>query len=225
MLMTDSDIQQALKDKTLEIANISEDSFKSLAYVARLGKRALIGGQNKEINLNNDNSIILKAGDFVLFNTEESFKLSDKIAGHIGMSSYYARKGLILLAGMHIDPEWDGHLVLGAYNASPREIVLDYLSNLIVIEFHQLTKAPNITAKKNPEQRKGLLPKMDKDFLRTLETQSLSELGKEIRELTISVSGLDKDTKALKWVMGTSIAVMTLGFAFIGMMIALKDNF
>lgn len=222
--MVDTDIQQALKNKTLEITNISEDSFKPLAYVARLGKRALIGGQDKEINLVNDNSITLKAGDFVLFNTEESFTLSNKIAGHIGMSSYYARKGLMLLAGMHIDPEWDGYLVLGAYNASPREIVLDYLSKLIVIEFHQLTQPPNITAKKNPEQRKGLLPQMDKDFLRTLETQSLSGLGKEIRELTISVGGLDKDTKALKWVMGISIAVMTIGFAFIGLMIALKDT-
>lgn len=217
MLMTDNDIQQALKDGTLKITNLSDDSFKSLAYVARLGKRALIGGQYKEINLDDDNSITLNAGDFVLFNTEESFKLSDKIAGHIGMSSYYARKGLILLAGMHIDPEWEGHLVLGAYNASPREIVLDYLSNMIVIEFHQLTQAPAITAKKNVEQRKGLLPKMDKDFLRTLETQSLSELGKEIRALTISVGGLDKDMKAFKWVMG-------IGLVFIGLLIALKGT-
>ena len=217
MLMTDNDIQQALKNKTLEITNMGDDSFKSLAYVARLGKRALIGGQKKEINLNNDNSITLNAGDFVLFNTEESFKLSNKIAGHIGMSSYYARKGLILLAGMHIDPEWEGHLVLGAYNASPREIVLDYLSNIIVIEFHQLTRAPAITAKKNAEQRKGLLPKIDKDFLRTLETQSLSELGKEIRALTISVSSLDKDMKAFKWVIG-------VGLVFIGLLIALKGT-
>lgn len=217
MLMVDADIRQAIKDKALEISDLSEESFKSLAYIARLGKRALIGGQNQEINLGNDNSITLKAGDFVLFNTEESFKLSDKIAGHIGMTSYYARKGLILLAGMHIDPEWDGHLVLGAYNASPREIVLDYLSPLIVIEFHQLARVPNITAKKNPEQRKGLLPQMDKDFLRTLEAQSLSELGKEIRTLTISVGGLDKDMKALKWVMGVGLVV-------IGLLIALKNT-
>lgn len=217
MLMIDSDIQQALKDKTLEITNLSNDSFKSLAYIARLGKRALIGGQDKEVSLVDEGSITLKAGDFVLFNTEESFKLSDKIAGHIGISSYYARKGLILLAGMHIDPEWDGHLVLGAYNASPREIVLDYLTNLILIEFHQLTKAPTITAKHNPEQRKGLLPKIDKDFLRTLEAQSLSDLSKEIRLLAISVARLDKDMKALKW-------VMAIGLVFISLLVALKGT-
>lgn len=215
MLMTDNDIRQALKKKTLEITNLSEDSFKSLVYVSRLGKRALIGGQNKEINLDNDSAITLKAGDFVLFNTEESFKLSNKIAGHIGITSYYARKGLVLLAGMHIDPEWDGHLVLGAYNASPREIVLDYLSPLIVIEFHQLAQAPAITAKRNVEQRKGLLPKIDKDFLRTLETQSLSELSTEIRALTISVSSLNKDMQIFKW-------VLSVGFAFISIVVVLK---
>lgn len=116
---------------------------------------------------------------------------------------------------MHIDPEWEGHLILGAYNASPREIVLDYISNMIVIEFHQLSQAPAITAKKNIEQRKGLLPKIDKNFLRTLETQSLSELGKEIRALTISVSSLDKDMKHFKCVIG-------IGLIFISLLIALK---
>jgi len=29
------------------------------------------------------------------------------------MKSYYVRKGIVLLAGLQIDPGWDGYLVLG----------------------------------------------------------------------------------------------------------------
>lgn len=214
MLMTDNDIRKAIKDNALEITNLNEDSFKSLAYVARLGERALVGGAEEEIKVNNQGGVALKAGDFVLFNTAEKFKLSDRIAGHIGTTSYYARKGLVLLAGMHVHPEWDGHLVLGAYNASPRDIVLDYLSPLIAIEFHQLSSVPHVTAKKNLEQQKGLLPRVDKDFLRTMETQSLSQVSEELRKLAISSSNMQKEMRIMQWVMG-------IGFTFLALMVAL----
>ncbi len=221
MLMIDKDIQRAIAEERLEIINVDNDSFKSLSYIARLGKRALIGGQAAEIDVANQGSITLKAGDFVLFNTAENFKLCDTIAGHIGMTSYYARKGLILLAGMHIHPGWEEHLILGAYNASPRDIVLDYLTGMITIEFHQLTQAPRISAGKNPEQQKGLLPKMDKDFLRALETQSLSEVSQELRQLARSVSNLEMSVSNLEKNMGWVQWTMGIGFVFISILIAI----
>ena len=197
MIMTDKEIREAIKTDKLKINNISESSFKPIAYVARLGKRALIGGKDKEIDLTKEGSVTLKAGDFFMFTTEESFSLSEKLSAHIGIRSYYARKGLILLAGMHIDPLWEGHLVLGGYNASPTDIVLDYLSDIVVIEFHQLNVAPTITAKNSAEQREGKLPAIDKDFIRHMETQSLSALGRDVRDLTRSVSRIDDDLKNL----------------------------
>lgn len=197
MLMTNQDIQQSIADKKLIIDNINDDGFKPIAYVARLGRRVLTGGSDKEIDLEKEGSITLKAGDFIMFVTYEKFTLTDKIAGHIGMRSYWARKGLVLLAGMHIDPLWEGHLVLGAYNASPTNITLDYLSDIIVIEFHQLKVAPTITAINNAAQKEGKIPDIDKDFIRYMETHSLSELGRDVRNLTRSISHIDEKVNSL----------------------------
>lgn len=231
MLMTNQEIQQSIIDKKLIIDNISNDCFKPIAYVARLGSRVLTGGSDKEINLKADGSITLKAGDFIMFTTHEKFTLTDKIAGHIGMRSYWARKGLVLLAGMHIDPLWEGNLVLGAYNASPTNITLDYLSDIIVIEFHQLTVAPTITAKNNAAQKEGRIPDFDKDFIRHMETQSLSELGREVRNLTRSIGRVDDDinklgqqisqtNKNIDKLSSKFLTFMGLGIAFLGIMIA-----
>jgi deoxycytidine triphosphate deaminase len=241
MLMTNEDIKKAIANKTLIIENHSEDCFKPIAYVARLGKRVLIGGKEKEIDVEQDGSITLKAGDFILFVTYEKLILTDKIAGHIGMRSYWTRKGLVLLAGMHIDPLWEGNLVIGAYNASPVDITLDYLSELIVVEFHQLSVAPTLTAKNNISQKEGRIPDFDKDFIRNMETQSLSDLGREVRSLAQSVSHIDDKLQNLSEQMGQTtksieqtnrnldklsnrfLVGLGLGVAFLGLVAALTN--
>jgi hypothetical protein len=125
-----------------------------------------------------------------LLTTLEKITLSNDIVGHIGMKSYYIRKGLILLAGLQIDPGWDGYLVLGMYNASPRSITLDYQSPICTVDFYKLTVPASEPFRTGDEQRAGLIPKVDKDYLRTLETQTLSEMSESVRRLSESVNTL-----------------------------------
>lgn len=193
MLMTHLDIEQALQEKALVISNFDKHYLKPIAYTARIGNRVLVGGQEQEVDLSSVGTITIKAGDFMMFNTIECFTLSGKITGRIGMRSHWARKGLILLAGMHIDPLWDGHLILGAYNASPNDISIDYMVDILAIEFHQLNVAPTLTAKNNPDQKAGRIPSIDKEFIRRMETQSLSELGRDVRHLTQSVARIEEE--------------------------------
>lgn len=208
MLMVDTDIKEAIRAKEIIITPLYEDSFKPLAYVARLGRRALIGGKDLEIDTKNTGAVILEAGEFVLFTTLERFKLGHDIAGHMGIRTALARRGFILLAGMHIDPGWDGYLVLGGYNASPRKLVLDYATELIGIEFHRLTHPPESKAPSSSEQKRGDLPSMDKDYLRSMETQSLSKLGEEVRALSQSVAQISIQMRWLSW--GLSVGFMVL---------------
>ena len=219
MLMTDEDIRRAIENKNLEIRGLDENSFKSVAYIARLGKRCLISGNDKEIDVAHEGSVTLNPGEFALFVTEESFKLSDKISGHIGIRSYYARKGIILLAGMHIDPSWDGHLVIGVYNASPRRTVLDYLADIVIIEFHQLQKAPTKLAKNSPEQQQGLLPQLDKDLLRDLETKSLSQISEDIKALSMSISNLEHSVKDLGRQMKFILTALMIILGIVGVLV------
>jgi len=224
MILVDNQIELALKTKELIITNFDKQSLKPLAYVATVGKKVLLSGAEKEINLEKEGSITIEPGDFLLFSTFESFTLSDKIAGHIGPRSYFARKGLAILAGMHIDPKWDGHLVIGAYNSSPQKIVLDYKSQIINIEFHKLQTTPTKFAIGNDDQKRGNLPIYDKEYLRRLEGESLSSVSKDLRtltqnviQLTNKIDGLTQGQKWLKWGIGLIVAVLiAMGLGLFG---------
>jgi len=190
LLLTDGEIKEAIKSGELVIENFSEDSLQPASYDMRLGERALISGKDAELDLEKAGSVTIGAAEFALFTTHEKVKLSSTIAGHIGLRSYFARKGLVLLAGIQIDPTFEGILVLGAYNASSRRITLDYLDRFCTVEFHRLNKPVEKAYHGIEEQRKGRLPQADKDFLRTLEVESLSDLSESVRRLTENVSTL-----------------------------------
>lgn len=224
MLMVDSDIRAAIENKKINIDPCSQDNFKPLSYIARLGERALIGGDELELDIAAKGEMVLKAGEFVLFNTLEKFELSNVIAGHLGIRTALARKGFVLLAGMHIDPGWKGHLVLGGYNASPRKLVLDYEQDIVSIEFHQLTTPPRLKPVISREQLQGKLPSLDKDYLREMETQSLSDLGEDVRRLSQSVERLsekqeeylkanEKSMQQMRWFIGIGIALLAVFIA------------
>lgn len=217
MLLTDIEIKQAIKDKAIVIENVNEESFKSVAYIARVGKTCLISGQDKEIDVAAESSVTLNPGDLALFMTAESFKLSDTISGHIGIRSEYARKGVVLLAGMHIDPRWEGYLLIGVYNSSLRKVVLDYLDGMIIIEFHKLNKPPSVFARNSLEQKEGRIPKKDKDYLRSLGAISMSQVTADIRELKVDVKSIreailhiEKEVKKIWRVMGVGMAFISL---------------
>jgi dCTP deaminase len=190
MLLSDVEIRDAMKKKRIIIDPFNEPNLQPASYDLRVGKRALVSGMENEIDLESKRSFTLKAGDFALMTTLERITLSKEVVGHIGMKSYYVRKGVILLAGLQIDPGWDGYLVLGMYNASPRNITLDYQSSICTVDFYALSVPASQPFVTGEEQKQGLIPKMDKDYLRTLETQTLSEMSESVRQLSTNVSTL-----------------------------------
>jgi len=96
------------------------------------------------------------------------------------------------LAGLQIDPGFEGHLVLGIYNAAPRQLVLDYRSAFCTVEFHKLVRPVEKPYVPRGEQLKGQIPQVDKDYLRTLETQSLSDVAESVRQLTTNMGEMNR---------------------------------
>ena len=190
MVLTDSEIKEAMKNGEIKIDNYEKEMLKPESYDMRVEKKALISGNEEEINLNIRGSISLKAGEFALVTTRENVTLANNIVGHIGLKSYYVRKGVVVLAGLQIDPGFSGVLVLGVYNASSRSISLDYLNSICTVEFHRLTKSVEVPFSRQDlrAQKLGTIPKVDRDYLKTLETQSLSEVAESLRHLTLTVS-------------------------------------
>lgn len=194
MLMTDSEIKAAIDSGQIEIKPFDSEKLQGASYDFAIGGESLVSRDDQKILLapKSSTNLNLNAGDFALVLTKEYVKLPLDIAGVIGMRSALARKGLILLAGMQIDPGFEGHLRFGLYNASPRRITLDYDDDLCMIEFHRLSCSVEHPPPRIRELIEGKIPEADRNFLRSLETTSLSELRQDLRTLTQSVDTLTK---------------------------------
>jgi dCTP deaminase len=215
MLMTDGEIKQAMADGDLEIQNFDTGQLQAASYDARLGDRALLGGKDAEIDVASKGALTIQPGEFVLMVTKERFKVSNMLAGTIGLRSYFGRKGLLLLAGLQIDPGFEGHLVIGGYNAAPRRLTLDYEAPFLTIEFHRLSRPAERPYVASGEQLKGELPRVDKDYLRTLECLSLSDIANELRTLTQNVGAMQKQLRIFytPLLVGILLAVVAFGLA------------
>jgi len=210
-LLTDSEIKQAMEKGDIEIEPFDEKQLQSATYDMRLGKRAIISRmvtleelekqitreEAKETDIEGERSIRIPGGAFALVTTLERIRLGKTYAGHIGMSTYYVRKGLSLLSGLQIDPGWDGVLILGLVNVSPRSITIDYQDDICSIEIHRLNIEPDkvYSGSYKEDQREGKIPKQDKDYLRTIETMSVSELTGALVNMSRSVGELSRSMR------------------------------
>ena len=194
MLMRDTEIKQALDSKELEITPFRDERLQGASYDLSVGGEAFVSNSDRKILLsgNSNKPICLKPGDFALVITDEYVKMPLNVAAAIGMRSTLARQGLMLLAGMQIDPGFEGHLRFGLYNASPRKIYLDYNDPLCTIELHRLSGNVERPQETNQDLKNGKIPESDRAFLRALETTSLSEIGENMRSLIQSVDTLTK---------------------------------
>jgi len=74
---------------------------------------------------------------------------------------------------------------------------MDYLTPFCTVEFHRLSRPAEQVYRSGEEQRLGRIPVADKDYLRTLETQTLSEMSSAVRGLSINVQELTQSMKTL----------------------------
>ena len=117
---------------------------------------------------------------------------------NIGSKTYLTKKGIVLQAGMQVDPGFKGHLVMGLYNSAPRPFVMEHLGDLCSVQFFKLSAPAEKEIRAYPDLDRGEIPKMDKEYLYSLETKSLTSLGQDVRSLTQVVGGLASEFKNLK---------------------------
>lgn len=197
MLMAGEEIEEELREGDLDIEPFSEDQLEAASYDLRIGRKVLASHSEREINLEDVGSVIIHPGEFGLINTYEKLDVPADIAGHIGIRSFYTRKGLVLLAGSHLDPGYEGYLTLGVYNAAPREITLDYKDGFCTVEFHALSEPVDQPYESSKHQISDSIPPDDKHYLATLQTESLSSMNESIRQMSESVGNLSEDVSSL----------------------------
>lgn len=234
MLLCDIEIREAIKKGQIVIENFSEESLQSASYDLRLGKRGIVTKsisiedlkkkiskeEVRETDIEEERSITIPAGSFALLTTFESLKFSTSNVGHIGAKSYYIRKGLALLSGLQVDPGFEGILVLGFANLSPRSITIEYEDPICTLEIHKLSKPASkpYNGRVLLEQKNGRIPIADKDYLRTIETMSISDLTQALVTLSDNVANA---AKIFRWMYPTLIAAVFAAMAsVIGILVA-----
>lgn len=235
MLLSDVEIRDAIKKGEIAIENFDEDNLQPASYDIRLGKRGIVTKsisieelkeriskeEVRETNIEKEQSIIIPAGSFALVTSLESLKFSTSYAGHLGAKSYYTRRGLALLSGLQVDPGFEGIMVLGLANLSPRAITIEYEDPICTLEIHKLSKPASkpYSGKVLLEQKDGKIPIEDKDYLRTIETMSISDLTRALVTLSDNVSNA---TKTFRWMYPTLVAAVFAAIAsIVGILVAL----
>lgn len=226
-LLTDFEIKEALARKEIVIENFDEEKcLQPASYDMRVGRRAIISRSRtleefkekiseecpKEIDLEKEGSITIPAGAFCLITTYEKVRFSKRYAGHIGVRSYYTRKGLALLSGLQIDRGFEGVLVLGICNISPKSFALDYQDPFCTIEIHRLEREVEkpFPESKMTDQKDGKIPRGDKDYLRIIETMSISDMTEAIVMLSTNINKLTSHVKILWFLIPLMTALLVV---------------
>lgn len=225
MILTDQDIEEACKKQEIVIDPFESNQVQGATYDFRVGKQGATTSSKKIVNLEDDGYLLLKPGDFAIVVVLEKLRLSPQYVGRFGLRSKYARKGLIATTGPQIDPGYDGRLILGLTNLTPKAVSLPYKDDLVSVEFHRLEK-PSTKPYSGPYQKKYELGPADIESIVEAEAMTLSEvlttlssINRTIAVLTTDVTILTTDFKMLKWAVPI---ILSIGLTAIGFIIAYK---
>lgn len=226
--MTDTQIREALDSGEIVLDPLANENLQPASYDLRLGDRAIVTRRVDvealrqrlqedvvvpEINVADEGGFSVPAGSFALVVTKELVRLGPQYAGHLGLRSYFARKGLLLLAGLQVDPGFYGHLVLGLANLSPRSVFLPYEEAVATLEIHRLSEAASAAYSGTyaGQQTKPRIPPQDADYLRTIETLSVSDLTQALLRLSDNVGALTNDVRRYGLPLTSAVFLAVLG--------------
>lgn len=218
MILTDHDIEEACKKQGIVIDPFESNQVQGATYDLRVGKQGATTSSKKIVNIEEDGYLLLKPGDFAIIVVLEKLRLSPQYVGRFGLRSKYARKGIIATTGPQIDPGYDGRLILGLTNLTPRAVSLPYKDDLVSVEFHRLEK-PSTKPYSGPYQNKYELGPEDIESIVEAEAMTLSEVLTTLTSLSKNVGDLTNDVKTMKWIIPI---IVGLGITVIGIIVAFK---
>lgn len=218
MLMTDGAIRKAVENGELAIKNFEERSLQPASYDMRLGEETITSSRREKYNPAEKGLLTIAPGDFALVTTHERVSLSTKIAGHIGLRSLYAKKGIVMLSGPQIDPGFKGVLVVGLSNLSPRDVVIPYKAPFCTVEFFELEE-PATKAYTGEYQDQTEISPSDIQNLVEAQGMTFGQVITALQQLSQDVKSLSDSVKTLKWMFPV---LLGFGITVIAIIVALK---
>lgn len=227
-LLTDNEIKKKVEEGVIKFENFSEDCLEPASYDMRLGEQAFKSRPERGlINIKDLGMITIEPGEFTILTTHERIELPKNIAGHIGLRSHYARKGIVLLSGPQIDPGFRGLLTVAAYNIGPRDVVIPFLEKFCTTEYYALN-TDALKPYKGEYQDQIRIPTLDIEFFREAKGATLAEviesvgsLAKSVNSLETTVNGLKATVNSLKGTIALLIPVIAVVVAIVTLAITI----
>lgn len=215
-MLNADEIRGALISGLLEVDPFADESLQPASYDCRVGREAFVSGDDEKLDVANKGLVIVDPGEFAVIATRERVHCGPQIAGQLGLSSYYARQGLVLLSGPQIDPGFDGVLVVRVTNLAPRRVTLAYEAAFLTVQFFKLNAPVANPYQGSRQGQTGLAPK-DMESVVSADSPTLGGMVRSLATLAADVGALKTSVRALTWVVGgslASIAVAALVQAF-----------
>ncbi len=150
-MLSDQKIRELVANNKL-LEPFNEKQLQTTSYCILSGKVAIVyQSLNEIVNLNNKKQIELishkieiangyhiKPGEYILVKTKEKLSMPENMTAHLRSWRTLIKLGLIMY-DQHIDPNFNGYLYIGLYNATRN--IIDIYPNLIIaqIVFEEVT--------------------------------------------------------------------------------------
>ena len=218
MMMTDSQIQTAVKNGEIVLDPFDPNRIEPASYDVRVGNWAFASSSKEKLNLAQKGVLIIEAGEFAVLESRERIELDNKTAGQLGLRSEYARHGLLMLSGPQIDPGFKGIIVVRMINLAPKSVALPYEAPFLTVQFFRLSH-PVANLYSGPHQGQTGISAQDIQELVDTEGMTLGQVTKTLSALAKDVSELRGSVGRLSWVLPL---IVVIGMGVIGAVVALK---
>lgn len=153
MILSDNEIKQMLKEKSLLIEPIEENQIQPASVDIRIGdsfcmlndcKSGIINIREKPeyINITRE-KITLFPGQFILGTTMEYIKLPDNLTAFVEGRSSLGRLGIFVQNAGWVDPGFEGEITLELFNASRFCIELHSGDRIAQLVFAKMDRSAN----------------------------------------------------------------------------------
>ena len=196
-ILTNTKLKEALSNGEIQITPTPQD-IQPASIDLTVGDEAFIGSGDEVLKISEGKLLVIPAGEMALIVTKEELKLSLKIVGHVGLRSFFTRKGLALLAGPQIDPGFEGTLHVVLCNLSSKEISLSYGEPFCSVEFDELSESVETPYAGFYQSQKGMTPQELLD-IRQRRGYTLSEVTENMQTIAQYMVTLKESVNKLRY--------------------------
>lgn len=214
-MMGDAEIKDAVQQGDMDIDPLSDELLQPASYDLRVGAEAFVSDADEVTDVAKRGLVVIEPGEFAVLMTLERVRCGPQVAGQLGLTSTFARQGLMLLSGPQIDPGFDGVLVVRVTNLAPQRVTLAYEVPFLTAQFFRLSSPVDEPYSGSRQGQAGLDP-ADIQEMANPESPTIGGMVRSLASLARDVGDLKTSVKWMGWAIPVIVAI---GMTVVGIVV------